>query len=797
MWRHRVPEAGILARSAPQAPEGLVESDMIHSTGRPLLDPAEILKIPRINAQSLMLHGEIVRGTLDLSDDQETEMEEFSTGLSEAQYSFEELSTIRTLLKRRRGLGDKERKELVSTRLYHEHSSHCSESEASGTDTDGSDADDEIDFEVNDFRQTRARKRVKLESTLLKPHLVSQRLREVSGPNEEIRQKAMFGAGKRTQPSSQVRAAKPGRAQAYYRKSASFNHPGVNVGERAKLPNELSDQQSRDLVTINALLALGLTPATAAQLVDSKFAVAQYRGLFYSRSRFTHDARADHRNLDEVDRPIFSAAALAEGQFGQAGYHYLQNRPERRTDLDIYQRELQLEGLRIQSKLASLRQQPITEEVRGNLPRATDRLQPITLADASTHLFSNDYDGYHELLKNRASDNPLAPLVRGLPNDSNPKVSTGDVPTHAARYAYGLKPYKGKEDDILEPQYGDQGRPRHPYSGKMYVLVHPLADYQDETGPSQVVPLQNEGRTNVRLDIVPERESQFEGMIQNDRVKGHMKAKFPDFYKPYERSISDRYGLTETLYADFKTALAKTESGTTERVFVESLLSNYLAQHSELRAIETAADAAEKQGARLVYRTGPRSFGTEPPAIGTSNTKAEARAPEQRMEARNALALVAARAISFRTKEQESESSRMPAPPTLNELVEAQFGPIITIAGDDIACYIRSLVTAAKRVHGLLDGCEIEPIVGVVIEHLENIQMRTPGQMVDAGGLVAAEVRLVLQQLTGGIYQPAVHVVMWSDSTAQITNFPLNEGTHHVWLFYTPGHFDLIHRSAT
>src|SRR6478609_5652760 len=102
-----------------------------------------------------------------------------------------------------------------------------------------------------------------------------------------------------------------------------------------------------------------------------------------------------------------------------------------------------------------------------------------------------------------------------------------------------------------------------------------------------------------------------------------------------------------------------------------------------------------------------------------------------------------------------------------------------------------------QATHGLLDGCEIEPIVGVVIEHLENIQMRTPGQMVDAGGLVAAEVRLVLQQLTGGIYQPAVHVVMWSDSTAQITNFPLNEGTHHVWLFYTPGHFDLIHRSAT
>ena len=84
---------------------------------------------------------------------------------------------------------------------------------------------------------------------------------------------------------------------------------------RAALPalHKPTKRELEDLATINALLALDVPPELATQLVKTKFVVAQYRGLFYNRKKFTHGTRRKHRKLDERNRPVFSSAAIAEG----------------------------------------------------------------------------------------------------------------------------------------------------------------------------------------------------------------------------------------------------------------------------------------------------------------------------------------------------------------------------------------------------------------------------------------------------------------------------------------------------
>ena len=316
-----------------------------------------------------------------------------------------------------------------------------------------------------------------------------------------------------------------------------------------------------------------------------------------------------------------STSAIQTGKLGIQGYYSLANQPNRARDFERYQRQLLLEARKIREALLNLRQskpsKPVTDEMKKRKLRATERFKPASIADQSTHLYSEKYDFYHqELQKAQQSDNtPFSPLFAGLPNAGNPKVSVGDVPTHAARYAYGLKPYAGHEEEVLEPGYSQTGKPKHPYSGMIYASVHPLTDYEEETGPSQLVDLQNKGRINLSQVIIPERETQFEGFVEQDRVKAKMKAKFPNFERKYLDVYAEKYGLDKELFDAFKEAFANTTPGTPQFTFIESSLSKLLAMHAELIAIKKADEAAQAENASLVYRTGTRSFGFMPPEI--------------------------------------------------------------------------------------------------------------------------------------------------------------------------------------
>lgn len=768
-----------------------------------------------VHGQPLHLDGEEVQGSRDIPDDSDEELDEFHTGVNDADYTKEELEQLHHQLRMRGAPHDRQRRAILGEhvdsrpwpqRIGRDEEEKAgsedvfgaprfsdSEDDGSGTDTDGSDSKDNASYGNSLKRRAATKHRLKRESGLLQPHLVRGRLTglgkamAVTGPVEDSDEE-MDGKEKADKPPTReeaMRAAmfdkgKRPAKEALFRKETKFRHPGVTVGDRAELPDKPSMQQTQDLAQLNALLDLGVPIALAEQVVPSKFVVAQYRGLFYSRATFNQRSRAQHRGLDETNRPVFSSSALADGPLGTAGYYYLYG-AGRQADLNTYQGIVTYEAQRIREALLALRSQPPQENARLAVGRATDRFVPESMSDIGTHFYSQDYDAYHNALAEKLARGegeeagPLDPLFEGLTNAANPKVSTGDVPTHAARYAYGLKPYSGHEHQILEPGFDETGKPKHPYSGRMYVSLHPLTDY-DERGPEQLIELQRQNRINIAQVILPERESPFEGMLGPGRVKEQMTAKFPNFSKAYKEVFAEKYGLSEDLFDAFKAALEDTEPGTDERVFVEALLSNYLAMHSEVRAIEAATRMAGRQDAKLVYRTGPKSFGFEPTPM-----KGEGVASPEPLDIKSLLQLLVG--------EVSESSHEAPLDSMIGAPVVAPYGEPIAISGRGFACYIRSLVTAAARLDYIGNG-QIENMVDAVQEHLAAQGLRNVGQDIDAGGLVAAEVRRVLGDLLGG-FDPQVHIVM-DDEVNGWTEFTANAGADPVYLQYTPGHFDLL-----
>ena len=620
------------------------------------------------------------------------------------------------------------------------------------------------------------------------------------------------------------------RSERLHRKERNFRHPTeLSIAKRNKLSN-ISEQEQIDLAIFNSLIAQGNSFEVAQSLVKTKFAVAQYRGLFYNNKHWNKLRRKRHRNLDELGRPVFSSSALAAGAHGLSGYYYLYSLSHRQDDLAQYSAEIEGFARQIRrahqaiSKKPPLKKEILEEQKVPNT--GSDLFQPQNMMDIATHTYSQDYDFYHQASA-RAEQNrhnletpegPLDPMFEGLLNADNPLVSTGDIPTHAFKYAFGLKFYGDQSDNVLEPAYDRFGKPRHPYSGKAYTMLHPIADYDPETGPRHLVSMQNQRRINLGQVVIPERETQFDGMIEKDRVAKSYKAKFPDFSKGYKEVYLMKYGLTEDLFNDFSDAIRATENNSDERTYVEALLSKYLSTFLEMRAVKDAEEIAKSNKKKLVYRQSERSFGFSLPNIDRNRreTFANKEAKERGIERIRAKSLKEdlekikkestihkdLKALREKKNQQKSLDKTMVdegdqfkiSKRELIDLTKEQTsGQIIKISGAGLLCYLRSLVTAAAM-HRAFDINQIEYFVRLISDHLASVGLREVDEMIDAGDLVAAEISRVMNLLGAGNFDPSVQIFMQNEN-GHLTSFTARtggQGQPTVRLLYTPGHFDLI-----
>lgn len=327
----------------------------------------------------------------------------------------------------------------------------------------------------------------------------------------------------------------------------------------------------------------------------TQFYVAEYRGVTHLTSKWNQSSRKAHReDKTELNKPqysasIYKAAGVSLFRDYERAKQTLKEQPELFTDPAETLREILL-------------------TFREPKPYKYDDYSFSCLAYALQNIYTQDFHGFHELIRENEE------LKQLFFNDANPFLSTGDTPYHALKYAYGLKPYKGYEDQRLRPRWQASGRAERPYSGVVYTSLHPLTDF-DNDGPLHLISLNRAAEVNLKneLNIIAERESCFPSYLPADRVIHKHTAKYPSFKPEYKTINQHKYGLPPEEFSKFRDGLLNNKPHTTEHKNFKQLLGETLCSYHEVRLIDLAREAAEELGGVLIYRDINGKFSLKPP----------------------------------------------------------------------------------------------------------------------------------------------------------------------------------------
>lgn len=353
-------------------------------------------------------------------------------------------------------------------------------------------------------------------------------------------------------------------------------------------------QVRQDLRHLNRLLAEGISQEEAQSQVETRFFVAQYRGITHLISKWNKTSRVAHRQDDEIGKAQYSTSVLKD-----QGIDIFSDYVEARERMEQNQESLERQAQTLKQILLTLREP---------LPCSNEHYSYTNYAYLLQNLYTQDYDGFHRLLR----QDPLLQAI--FPNSVNPFLSTGDTPYHALKYAYGIKPYKGHGDERLHPRWQRNGRAERPYSGITYVSLHPITDY-DKDGPLHLISLNRNGEIKLtnELNIIAERESCFPAYMPRERVIYKHVAKYLSFRGPYKQIYDLKYGITPYFYTKLQTMLAHAAPHSKEMTDFKKILGEWLCSYYEVKLIEHARKTAEARGGVLVYRDINGGFSLTPP----------------------------------------------------------------------------------------------------------------------------------------------------------------------------------------
>lgn len=267
-------------------------------------------------------------------------------------------------------------------------------------------------------------------------------------------------------------------------------------------PDNFKRRQAKsDLTTINERLKAG-KPVNDKFLASLKtqFLVAQYRGIHYVTSRWDASARRAHREMDEIGKPQYSSAVFKAK--GVEGYRDMLTKTQ--EDPDFHQ-QLSQAAMVIENLLI---------EMQESDPCSFKGYAYQNLFLLLQKQYSANYDGFPGWLDTELKKKNSI-LAEYLDNNERPLFSTSDVPNHALKYAFGVKLYEGHKDERLRPRWRDNLRAERPYSGKVYLSLHPLTDYEQHK-PSHLTSLFKKGLISLGNVIIAERETSFLAYLPED-----------------------------------------------------------------------------------------------------------------------------------------------------------------------------------------------------------------------------------------------------------------------------------------
>ncbi len=310
------------------------------------------------------------------------------------------------------------------------------------------------------------------------------------------------------------------------------------------------------------------------------------RGIHFSPSKFTRQDISEMRRENNTGQDIFCSAAydLANEQVGSS------------------------------HNINAIRKHAykIRKTIKKSLPEDRNKFQEV---------YTNQYDIFHRNLGKKAKGK----LFGLLKSKSNPQVSTGENFLHGSKYAFGLK-FLGSHVEILDPAYDNQGKPKHPYLGKLFVLLV-NTNQIDALKPYFVAYGHAKNDINISYhyskNILEEREVSFPGLIPGDCVTLSIPVRVPSFKGDYKPWYQEKFGISKRAYNSRKRVLitGKYFKNSTKdpievkKNTVKSLLEKNILPHLEQKLKKHVRKECRDKNINLVYKQLNGAFGSKLPTM--------------------------------------------------------------------------------------------------------------------------------------------------------------------------------------
>lgn len=405
----------------------------------------------------------------------------------------------------------------------------------------------------------------------------------------------------------------------------------VPVSDSKKLPRLTKEEVFKVLEEINTTIRdVGIDAVEWDKY--PRFFIVQHRGIHFYTHLFSKEQRADFANTCHLNRDM-----TCSGAFEMSGSSV----PEKQLT-----RESSLQTAAVQLKGAA-RELAQTGPIRGHWPGT--RLFPSGRA-LFQQRYSNSMPGFRGDLITPGNlihkvFNPLG-VTKTVP-----VLSTADLPTHALRYAFGLKPdgtSKGKE---LNPHFSESFIPQEPCVGVFFTNLVSIVEWE-KSDPNQVIAMQAAGVVDVSFRILYETETSFFGKLSQETNWLQTLIAVPSF-DSYREEYLSQYNLDLRTFNLCKKWLAE------DAVTGLTKVLHKLAECQSQRIQDLSQQEASRRGGYIVYRNEHGFYQLDPPTISdiSAARKASSSSGRKRPSPSNEPSSAPLIIPQFKSKKSKSSSS--------------------------------------------------------------------------------------------------------------------------------------------
>lgn len=367
--------------------------------------------------------------------------------------------------------------------------------------------------------------------------------------------------------------------------------PFINNPQK-KIPSE---DEKQEIAVMNQKLHQG---ENVSFFDYPKISVAFFRGVHYLKNIFSQEEHRKLRKQSQIGKTVYASAV-----------HELTNISP--VDEAPDSQLLQKEARNLRRTINELKQEKTIEPVSGS-----GKLRMFkTPYAAFQQLYTNSYDNFHSAMQAQQPKEVFGKFK----SNRNPLVSTAEGEAlHGGKYGGGIKGF-GKEGKRLMPNYHQEtGKPKHPYLGKIYVILISAPELLD-IDPSFVLKMHANNEititTHFSNNILTEREASFPGFIPGQYIIYERNVRVPSFQGPHKDYYLDKYGLSKEKYENRQKKIFQTRRGTPERKEVVDEILNLIIKHMSKQLLAWTQNAAYERDSFLMYRDLDGGFSFAPPNL--------------------------------------------------------------------------------------------------------------------------------------------------------------------------------------